>query len=120
MCFSKLSFNLLTMFLLASEYPALLGISSLPPVRPPAQTQDLSEQPQRQHRLNPHPPLLSSKPNSTIPGYCADRALEGVIIEHNAIKREVRLLRQKTSDRRGQDAPCGREGPAEAGRAWDA
>ena len=78
MCFLKLSFNLLTMFLSASEYPAFPGISSLPPIRPPAQTRDPSEQPQRQRRLNPH--LLASKPNSTIPNYCADQALEGVII----------------------------------------
>jgi|SRR5882762_7513723 hypothetical protein len=33
-------FNLLTVFFLASEYPTLPGISSLPTVRPPAQTQD--------------------------------------------------------------------------------
>jgi hypothetical protein len=33
-------FNLLTVFFLASEYPTLPGISSLPTIQPPAQTQD--------------------------------------------------------------------------------
>src|ERR1700676_1462527 len=77
MClFNFLSFNLLTMFFLASEYPALPGISSLPPVQPPGQTQDPPEQPQRQRRPHPHPPLLTiSKPNSTIPGHCSQTTI---------------------------------------------
>src|ERR1700689_443885 len=77
MCFFNcLSFNLLTMFFLASEYPALPGISSLPPVRPPARTQDLPEPPQQQCRPHPHPPLLAiSKPNSTIPGHCSQTTM---------------------------------------------
>jgi hypothetical protein len=112
MCFSNcLLFNLLTMFFLTFEYPALPDISSLPPVQPPAQTQDLPEQPRRQCRPHSHaPPPAISKPNSTIPGHCSQTTMREFERWRESLPSvmllEVRLLRQlveKTSGDRGSE-----------------